>query len=191
MSTLAEIDEAVTTLRVAGAGPLALLKCCSAYPAAPEDMRLSTISNLAEAFGVPVGLSDHTLGIAVPVAAVALGACIIEKHFTLSRETDSPDKDFSLLPDEFADMVKAVRMTEGSLGPTAYGPTESEKASLVFRRSLFVTTAMAAGEEFSERNLRCIRPGYGMHSRYLEHVLGKRASRRIEAGTPLIWDLVS
>ena len=191
MATLSEIEEAVTTARAAGAPGVALLKCTSAYPAAPEDMHLHTIPHLADTFGVPAGLSDHTLGIAVPVAAVALGACIIEKHFTLSRALPGPDSAFSLEPDEFKAMVEAVRVVEKGLGVVRYGPTEGERASRVFRRSLFVVSDMAAGEVFTEQNVRSIRPGDGLPPKFLASVLGRRAARAIERGTPLSWELVS
>lgn len=190
MATLAEIDEAVRTLREAGATQIALLKCTSAYPSPPEDMNLRTIPHLREAFGVPVGLSDHTLGIAVPVAAATLGACIIEKHFTLSRADGGPDSAFSLEPKEFRAMVEAVRTVERALGAVRYGPTEHESESLPFRRSLFVVKDVKAGEPFTEDNVRSIRPAYGLHPRYLDVVLGRRASRDIPAGTPLSWELV-
>lgn len=191
MATLAEIDEAVRTiLRDAGGEQLALLKCTSAYPAPPEEMNLRTILHLAETFGVPAGLSDHTLDVAVPVAAVALGACIIEKHFTLSRDEPGPDSAFSLEPHEFKAMVEAVRTVEKALGRVEYGVTEREAASRVFRRSLFVVQDVEAGEVFTEENVRSIRPGYGLHTRHLEDVLGRRAGQDLERGTPLLWDLI-
>jgi len=191
MATLGEIEEAVQAARNAGATQIALLKCTSAYPAPPEEMNLRTIPHLAEAFQVPVGLSDHTLGIAVPVAAVALGACIVEKHFTLSRDIPSPDSAFSLEPQEFKAMVDAVRTAEKALGSVEYGVTEREASSRVFRRSLFVVKDVKADEVFTEENVRSIRPGYGLHTRHLEDVLGRRAARDVERGTPLTWDIVS
>jgi N-acetylneuraminate synthase len=190
MATLAEIDEAVRTIREAGGSQLALLKCTSAYPAPPEEMNLRTIPHLAEAFQVPVGLSDHTLGVAVPVAAVALGACIIEKHFTFSRDLPGPDSAFSLEPHEFKAMVEAIRVAEQALGQVSYDITEREAASRVFRRSLFVVQDVKAGEVFTEANVRSIRPGYGLHTRYLPEILGRRAARDIERGTPLDWKMV-
>lgn len=190
MATLAEMDEAVHTIREAGGDQLALLKCTSAYPAPPEEMNLCTIPHLAEAFNVPVGLSDHTLDIAVPVAAVALGACIIEKHLTISRATPGPDSAFSLEPHEFKAMVEAVRTTEEALGTVHYGMSEREAGSRVFRRSLFVVRDMKAGEMFTAENVRSIRPGYGLHTRHLEQVVGRYASRGIKRGAPLTWDLV-
>lgn len=190
MASLSEIDEAVNTLMEGGASQIALLKCTSAYPALPSDMNLKTIPHLAAAFGVPVGLSDHTTGMAVPVAAVALGACIIEKHFTLSRADKGPDSEFSLEPQEFKAMVGAVREAEQALGQICYTLSHKERDSRVFRRSLFVVQDVAAGEKLTEVNVRSIRPGHGLHPRYLETVLGRRAVRGIRKGTPLSWELV-
>jgi len=190
MATLAEIDEAVQAIHDEGNNQLALLKCTSAYPAPPEEMNLRTIPHLAEAFGVPVGLSDHTLGITVPVTAVALGARIIEKHFTLSREAGGPDAAFSLEPREFKKMVEAVRVAERALGTVNYQVTEKEQASRVFRRSLFVVQDMKAGETFTLENVRSIRPGYGLHTRYIDNILGRQAATDIKRGTPLQWELV-
>jgi N-acetylneuraminate synthase len=191
MATLAELDEAVRTIRGTSDAGLALLKCTSAYPAAPEEMNLRTIPHLADAFQVPVGLSDHTLGISVPVTAVALGACIIEKHFTLSRSMPGPDSAFSLEPDEFKAMVDAVRHTEKALGTVRYGVTEREEASRAFRRSLFVVRPVKAGEALTAENVRSIRPGTGLAPRYLDTVLGRRASADIPRGTPLQWSHVA
>lgn len=190
MATLAEIDEAVRTLREAGCTQLALLKCTSAYPSPPEEMNLRTIPHLSEAFGVPVGLSDHTLGISVPVAAVALGACIIEKHFTLTRSTPGPDSVFSLEPHEFKQMVEAIRTAEKALGRVNYDLTKGEEASRVFRRSLFVVKDVKEGEVFTEENLRSIRPGHGLHPRYYEQLLGKRVARDLKKGEPLEWGML-
>lgn len=191
MATLAEIDEAVQAVRDEGNNQLALLKCTSAYPAPPEEMNLRTIPHLAEAFGVPAGLSDHTLGTAVPIAAASLGACIIEKHFTLSREIPGPDSVFSLEPDEFRTMVNAVRIVEKAMGTISYEVTERERASQVFRRSLFVVQDMQTGSIFTEVNVRSIRPGYGLHTRFLNQILGRHVSQDIKQGTPLSWDIIS
>lgn len=191
MASLAEIAEAVDTLRAAGAGELALLKCTSAYPALAEEANLLTIPHLSQTFGVVAGLSDHTPGIAVPVAAVALGARIIEKHLTLCRADGGPDSAFSLEPEEFASMVRAVRDAEKALGRICYGLTEKQKDSAIFRRSLFVVQDVRAGEPLTPENLRSIRPGNGLHTRYLGQVLGRRAARDITRGTPLDWDLLS
>lgn len=191
MATLAEIDDAVKAFRDAGGRELALLKCTSAYPSPPEDMNLRTIPHLAEAFGVPAGLSDHTMGTSVPVAAVSLGACIVEKHFTLSRAEPGPDSAFSLEPHEFKAMVDSIRVTEKSLGSVCYEMTEKEKASLVFRRSLFVVENVKAGEAFTSNNVRSIRPGYGLAPKHWDDVIGRRAACDVHRGTPLDWSLVA
>ncbi len=190
MATLAEIDEAVTSFRQAGGQQLALLKCTSAYPAPVEEMNLRTIPHLAEAFGV-VGLSDHTLGIEVSVAAVALGASIIEKHFTLSRAVPGPDSAFSLEPPELGAMVQAIRATEKALGTVHYGIGDHEATSRNFRRSLFVVKDMSAGEPFTPDNVRSIRPADGLHTRHLPEVLRHCARVDISKGTPLSWDLIT
>jgi N-acetylneuraminate synthase len=190
MATLSEIAEAVEAARRAGAADIALLKCSSAYPAPAEEINLRTIPHLSDAFGVPVGLSDHTLGIAVPVAAVALGAAVVEKHFTLSRAVPGPDSAFSLEPDEFKAMVRAIRTAEEALGRVYYGLGSKEAASRVFRRSLFVVKDMNAGDVFSEENVRSIRPGHGLSPKYLAVVLGRTAASDIPRGTPLSWDLI-
>jgi pseudaminic acid synthase len=190
MATLEEIEEAVEAALQAGARQIALLKCTSAYPAPPEEMNLRTIPELSQRFGVPVGLSDHTMGIAVPVAAVALGACIIEKHLTLSRAVPGPDSAFSLEPQEFKAMVEAVRTAEKSLGQVHFGLSGKEEASRVFRRSLFVVEDVKVGEPFTPANVRSIRPGHGLHTRHLAEVLGRVAAADIARGTPLRWDLV-
>ena len=190
MATLGEIEDAVQAARGAGTTQIALLKCTSGYPAPPEEMNLRTIPHLAAAFGVPVGLSDHTLGIAVPVAAVALGAAIIEKHFTMSRAVPGPDSAFSLEPHEFTAMVEAIRTAERALGQVHYGVSERETASKVFRRSLFVVQDITAGEVFTEANVRSIRPSHGLPPKHLPEVLGRHAAKDIERGTPLSWDLV-
>jgi N-acetylneuraminate synthase len=190
MATLAEIADAVDTVRRTSNNQLALLKCTSAYPAAPSGMNLRTIPHLAEAFGVPAGLSDHTLGIAVPVAAVALGACIIEKHLTLSRSVPGPDSAFSLEPHEFKAMVEAVRTAEQAIGEVHYGVGPDEAKSRVFRRSLFAVKDVKAGEPFTPSNVRSIRPGHGLAPKLLPAVLGRKAVRAVAAGTPISWDLV-
>ena len=189
MANLTEIEEAVMTLREAGCVEIAILKCTSAYPAPAEEMNLRTIPHLSEAFSCPVGLSDHTLGIAVPVAAVSLGACIIEKHFTLSRSIPGPDSAFSLEPHEFREMVKSIRIVEKALGTITYTPSEQEAKMQAYRRSLFVVKDIKAGDRFTQDNVRSIRPGYGLHPKYLSNILGRNASRDIERGTPVSWDL--
>lgn len=190
MATFREIDELVRTVTNAGCRELALLKCTSAYPASPEEMNLRTIPDLGRAFGVPVGLSDHTLGDVAAVAAVSLGACIVEKHFTLSRACMGPDSAFSLEPDEFKAMVEKVRTVERALGSVFYGVNPAEVKSLVFRRSLFVVKDVKAGQRFTSENVRSIRPGYGLHTRYLDEILGRTALRDIQRGTPLAWEML-
>ena len=185
------MDEAVQMARLAGAEQLALLKCTSAYPASPDEMNLRTIPELANRFGVPVGLSDHTMGIAVPVAAVALGASIIEKHLMLSRSLNGPDSAFSLEPEEFKSMVHAVRTAERALGEVHFGASAHESRTRVLRRSLFVVQDVKRGEPFTAENVRSIRPGYGLHTRHLADVLGRCAARDVERGTPLSWELVN
>ncbi len=190
MATLGEIDEAVRTVRENGCRELVLLKCTSAYPAPLVEMNLRTIPHLAEAFGVPAGLSDHTMSNIVPVAAVTLGACLIEKHFTLCRDVVGPDSAFSQEPDEFAAMVQDVRAVEQALGKVRYDITEKEKTSRILRRSLFVVQDMEQDERFTGENVRSIRPGHGLHTRFLDQVLGRRATAKIARGTPLSWAIV-
>lgn len=188
MASLAEIDEAVTTLRQNGTTELALLKCTSAYPAPPEEANLRTIPHLAQAFDCVAGLSDHTLGSAVAVGAVAVGARIIEKHFTLARADGGPDSVFSMEPHEFRQMVQDIRTVEKALGTVCYDLTPKQKESRVFRRSLFVVKDMKAGEVFTEENVRSIRPGYGLPPKMLDIVLGCRVARDLSMGTPLSLD---
>ncbi len=190
MATLSEIAEAVSAVREAGGRELALLKCVSAYPAPAEAMNLRTIPDLAQRFGTVVGLSDHTLGVSVAVAAVTLGASIIEKHLTLARADGGPDGSFSLEPDEFRAMVEAIRTVEAALGEIRYGESDAEQESRALRRSLFAVKDVPAGATLNEENVRAIRPGHGLHPRHLADVLGRRARVAIERGTPLSWDLV-
>lgn len=191
MATCEEIEEAIQAFRQAGGTELALLKCTSAYPSPPESMNLRTIPDMAKRFRVPVGLSDHTLGIAVPVAAVSLGACIIEKHLTLSRSTPGPDSAFSLEPNEFKQMVDAIRVAEKALGHVKYGLTEAEQLSRRSRRSLFVVQDVKAGERLTPDNVRSIRPGYGLPPKHYEEVIGRLAARDMQRGTPLQWDAIA
>ena len=190
MASLAEIDEAVRTARMAGATQIALLKCTSAYPAPAEEMHLNTIPHLAQSFGVPAGLSDHTLGIAVPASAVALGASIVEKHFTLSRSVPGPDSVFSLEPHEFKAMVGAIRTVEKAVGRVHYGTSGEDEKMRAYRRSLFVVKPVKAGEAFTETNVRSIRPGHGLPPKHLRNILGRQATVDITEGTPLEWALV-
>lgn len=190
MASREEIEQAVVMARRAGSTDLALLRCTSAYPSRPDEADLRTIPDLARRFDVVAGLSDHTLGIAVPVAAVSLGAYIVEKHLTLSRSDPGPDSAFSLEPQEFARMTEAVRIAEEALGSIRYGHCEGEVPSLAFRRSLFVVEDVKQDERFTTENVRCIRPGHGLAPAEIEEILGRRASRNIERGTPISWDLV-
>ncbi|HSI10801.1 MAG TPA: pseudaminic acid synthase [Chthoniobacter sp.] len=190
MATREEIGEALAVARRAGAASIALLKCTSGYPAPAEEMNLSTIPDMAREFDVPVGLSDHTLDVAVPIAAVALGACIIEKHLTMRRADGGPDAAFSLEPGEFRTMVEQVRIAERAVGRVTYEVSAKESASRVFRRSLFIVADVKAGEAFTAANVRSIRPGNGLHTRHLTEILGRRAPRDIARGTPLSWELI-
>lgn len=187
MASLTEIDEAVTTLRENGTKELALLKCTSAYPASPEEANLRTIPHLAQAFNCIAGLSDHTLGSAVAIGAVTVGARIIEKHFTLTRADGGPDSAFSMEPQEFKQMVQDIRIAEKALGTVCYELTPEQKNSIVFRRSLFVVKDITIGDVFTEENVRSIRPGNGLHPRYYQLILNKRSRCNIPAGTPLSW----
>ena len=190
IATLADIEEAVNACRRMGNDQIALLKCTSAYPAPLEEVNLRTIPNMADTFNTIVGLSDHTLSISAPIASVALGARIIEKHFILDRKLGGPDAAFSIEPDEFRSMVEAVRDVERALGTVNYDLTEKTKKSREFSRSLFIVKDIKAGDSFTEDNVRSIRPGFGLHPRYLEQIIGKKAKKDIKMGTPLDWQLI-
>lgn len=190
MATLGEIGEALDAVTSAGGHEVALLKCTASYPAEPADMHLRTIPVMSETFGTPVGLSDHSLCEAVPVTAVALGATLVEKHMTLSRSIPGPDSKFSLEPHEFRSMVEAIRTAERALGTVTFGPVGSEAALRDYRRSLFVVEDVAAGGALTPQNVKSIRPGYGLHTRHLDAIIGRRAASDIARGTPLSWDLV-
>jgi len=189
MATAAELDEAVRAAREAGAKHIVLLKCTSTYPASPENSNLATIPHMESLFGCQVGLSDHTMGVGVAVAAVALGATVIEKHFTLSRADGGVDAAFSMEPEEFRRLVEETKRAWQALGRVHYGPTEAEKPSLKHRRSLYVSRDIKAGEPFTRDNVKAIRPGLGLPTKYLEAVLGKTAKRDVKKGTPVTWDL--
>jgi pseudaminic acid synthase len=191
MATVAEIDEAVRTAREAGCSKLVLLKCTSTYPASPGNTNILTIPHMRALFGCEVGLSDHTLGIGVAVAAVALSASVIEKHFTLSRGDGGVDSAFSLEPLELASLVAETERAWMSLGYVTYGPTDAELKSLIFRRSLYVAQDMKGGDRFTRKNLRVVRPGRGLHPRFYEQLLGKSVSRDVQKGTPVDWTLLS
>ena len=190
MATITELDEAVRAARDAGCRDLILLKCTSTYPATPENSNLQTIPHLRELFACEVGLSDHTMGVGVSVAAVALGATVIEKHFTLLRADGGVDSTFSLEPDELEALVTETVRAWQSLGRVAYGPTEAEKKSLVFRRSIYIARDLEAGEELTPESLRCIRPGLGLAPKYYDMLLGKRVTRAVRSGTKVTWDLI-
>lgn len=190
MATLAELDEAVRTAREAGCRDLVLLKCTSTYPATPENSNVLTIPHMRDLFGCEIGLSDHTMGTGVAVAAVAHGATVIEKHFTLARADGGVDSAFSMEPHELEALVVETERARQSLGGVRYGPTEAELKSLVFRRSIYVAQDMKAGDVFDTTNLRIVRPGMGLPPRLYEQMLGKRAARDIARGTPLDWTLV-
>ena len=190
IADLNDIKLAVDTCRKAGNNKLALLKCTSAYPAPFSEMNLRTIPDMEKRFKTIVGLSDHSLGISAPIAAVALGAKIIEKHFILDRKLSGPDAPFSLEPGEFKEMVRSIREAEKALGMVTYKLTEKMKKSREHSRSLFAVKNINAGESFSEVNVRSIRPGFGLPPRYLNNIIGKKANKVIEKGTPLSWDLI-
>lgn len=190
MATLAELDETVRTARAAGCKDLILLKCTSTYPASPENSHVRTIPHLRELFGCEVGLSDHTLGVGAACAAVALGATVIEKHFTLSRAEGGVDAAFSLEPQEFWQLRQETERAWQALGRVQVGPTAAEKPSLVFRRSIYVSQDIPAGGELTPENIRIIRPGFGLAPKYYDTVLGKRVNRSLPRGTPLTWDVI-
>jgi pseudaminic acid synthase len=190
MATVAELDETVRAAREAGCKDLILLKCTSTYPASPENTNILTIPHMRELFNCQVGLSDHTMGVGVAVASVALGATVIEKHFTLSRADGGVDSAFSMEPEEMKALVIETERAWQALGKVKYGPTEKEKASLKFRRSIYVAKDIKAGEKFTKENIRVIRPGYGLAPKYYEQLLGKQARVDIKEGTPLSLDLI-
>jgi N-acetylneuraminate synthase len=190
MATVAEIDETVRAARAAGCKDLVLLKCTSTYPATPDNTNIQTIPHLRALLGCEVGLSDHTMGIGVAVASVALGATVIEKHFTLRRSDGGVDSAFSMEPEEMRALVTESERAWQALGKISYGPTKAECESLVFRRSLYITRDIKAGEAFSKDNLRPIRPGHGLPPKFYEMALGRTARKDIKRGTPLSWDLL-
>ncbi|MHA6165612.1 pseudaminic acid synthase [Bacillus mojavensis] len=190
MATVAEIDETITAAKEAGCKELILLKCTSTYPASPVNTNISTIPHMKELFNCQVGLSDHTMGTGVAVASVALGATVIEKHFTLSRADGGVDSAFSLEPPELKELVAETERAWQALGQITYGPTDMEKASLKFRRSIYVTNDIKAGEIFTKENIKVIRPGYGLEPKYFDVMIGKTATKHLSAGTPLGWDSI-
>jgi len=190
MATIAEIAEAVDTARAAGCRDLVLLKCTSTYPASPENSNLRTISHMRELFGCEVGLSDHTLGIGVAIAAVAFGATVIEKHFTLARTDGGVDATFSLEPAELASLVIETQRAWQALGQIKYGPTEAEEKARLRRRSLYIAEDLQAGDVLTPSNLRRIRPGHGLPPKYYDMLLGKRVNQDVKRGTAVAWTLV-
>jgi len=190
MSTLAELSEAISTLRENSASEIAVLHCISSYPAKPEEMNLATIPDFQERFNVVPGLSDHTLTTSIAVAAVALGACIIEKHLTLRRSDGGFDAAYSLEPKEFEELVKAVRDVEKAIGKVSYKVGRGESKNIVFKRSLWVVKPIKKGEKFTRQNIGRFRPGHGLAIKFLPQILGKRAKKDIEATTPLSWDFI-
>ncbi|MBN1211036.1 MAG: pseudaminic acid synthase [candidate division Zixibacteria bacterium] len=190
MAELAELDETVRAVREAGVEDIILLKCTSTYPATPENSNILTLPHMRDLFGVQVGLSDHSLGVGVAVAGVALGATLVEKHFTLNRAEGGVDADFSMEPGEMKILVEETQRAWQAKGRISYGPSRKESESLKYRRSLYVTRDMKAGEVFSGENLRAIRPGRGLPPKYYDIFMGKKVTRDVKRGTPLNWDLL-
>ena len=190
MASIAELDETVRTAREAGCRDLVLLKCTSTYPATPENTNLLTIPHMRELFHVQVGLSDHTMGVGAAVASIALGATVIEKHFTLSREDGGVDSTFSLEPDELKSLVVESERAWLAMGAVKYGASGSEQKSIKFRRSLYASRDIGTGETLTEDNIRVIRPGFGLSPKYYDLLLGRTAKQDIPKGTPLSWDII-
>jgi pseudaminic acid synthase len=190
MATVAELDETVRAAREAGCKDLILLKCTSTYPATAENTNILTIPHLRELFGCEVGLSDHTMGVGVSVASVALGATVIEKHFTLNRADGGVDSTFSMEPAEMSQLVLETGRAWQALGQVSYGPTEAEKKSIQFRRSLYVVQDLKAGDVLTRENVQAIRPGLGLPTKYMEQVLGRAVNRDVKRGTAMGWDLL-
>jgi N-acetylneuraminate synthase len=189
MASLSDLELMVNTLKESGCEQFALLKCTSAYPASYEACNLKTIPHMAEMFNCPIGLSDHTLGISVPIASVALGACLIEKHFTLSRKDGGVDSAFSMEKEELAMLVREVKHAWLALGKVSYSSAEIEKSSKTFRRSLYFSNNIEAGKIISAEHVRCIRPGFGLEPKYYDKVIGKKTKRAIKKGEPVLWNL--
>lgn len=190
IATLADIDEAVRQLRINGCKDLILLKCTSTYPATPENTNLSTIPHMRDMFQCQVGLSDHTMGIGAAIAAVALGATVVEKHFTLNRADGGVDSTFSIEPEELKSLVIESKRAFLALGNITYGIQQAEKSNLRFKRSIYAVRDISAGELLTKNNLRVIRPGDGLQPKYYEKILGKLASKEIKAGTPITWEIL-
>ena len=189
MATLGELEEAVRTLRENGCCNIILLKCSSTYPATSEQSNIATIPHMRELFDCEVGLSDHTLGLGVSIASVAIGATVIERHFTLSRADGGVDAAFSIEPHEMKSLVRETKSAWQALGHIRYGPTEKEEKSLMFRRSLYIVKDINAGDKLTKSNMRSLRPGFGLHPRFYEIVLGKKVNKSVKAGTAVNWSL--
>lgn len=190
MASLGEIEAAVQAVRSKGNERIVLLKCASAYPAITDEMNLRTMTNMRETFHLPVGLSDHSMGSVGAVTAVAMGACVVEKHFCISRDIENPDASFSMEPGEFSQMAADIRQAEKALGRVQYGPSEQEKNSIIFRRSVFCVQDIQKGERLTEENVRVIRPGYGLEPMHYYEVLGQTALCDMKRGTPLKMDMI-
>jgi len=191
MGTIDEIDEAVQTARASGAGEVILLKCVSSYPAKAREMNLRTIGHMRDHFNCPIGFSDHSLSAASSICAVSLGACVVEKHFTLSRQDDTPDSFFSIEPAELEKLIEDIRTCAQALGTVQYGSTKDEQKNTIFRRSLFVIKDVKAGDKVTADNVRCIRPGNGLAGKYMTEITGTKFSRDTQRGTPLSFDLIT
>ena len=191
MASAAELEESVRAAREAGCEDLVLLKCTSTYPASADDTNIRTIPHLRQSFGCEVGLSDHTLGVGVAVASVALGATVVEKHFTLRRTDGGVDSAFSMEPAEFAELVRETERAWRALGSVRYGPTDAEKKSIQFRRTLYIVKDLKAGDVLTRENVRAIRPGLGLPTKHFDEVLGRSVRRDVKRGTALAWQLLS
>jgi pseudaminic acid synthase len=190
MASLGELDETVRAAREAGCQELILLKCTSAYPASPTESNLATLPHLREMFGCQVGISDHTMGLAIPLTGIALGATVIEKHFTLNRADGGVDSAFSMEPRELQDLVTESKKAWQALGNISYGSTDEERASLRFRRSLYIVKDLVAGDTLTKENLRAIRPGLGLAPKHLDALLGRVVCHDVKRGTPASWELL-
>ncbi len=190
MASIAELDETVRAAQDAGCNELILLKCTSTYPATAENTHIRTIPHMRELFNCEVGLSDHTLGVAVSLASIALGATVIEKHFTLDRADGGVDSTFSMEPDEMSSLVQESERAWQALGRIRYGATEAEKKSMAFRRSIYIVENVKAGDVLTSENLRCIRPGLGLPPKYYEMLLGRKINQDVKKGTPMKWELI-
>lgn len=190
MASISELDDAVQTLRKNGCDDIILLKCTSSYPSTPENSNVLTIPHMRVLFNCEVGLSDHTIGIGASIASVALGATVIEKHFTLSREDGGVDSAFSMEPEEMKNLVIETGRAWQALGHVSYGLTDEEKSSIIFRRSLYIISDLKAGDILTKENIKSIRPGFGLPPKYYDLVIGKKINRDIGRGTPLSWEMI-